>query len=296
MSSSSVLASPHGLGGALSDVTNASIRPAKLKQRNDPKASQLGFPLPSSATRKSLPTCTLSLAFASSCNSNAANSSQHEISLVPFPSSVPFPSDPQTYSESDVDSLDSSASRPLQTRRRRSNACLAQTLKSRSSSTSPAIRPRSSSSTSRKRAKKVTKRLNADLQFLSLLQRSVAWKLAERGVGVSEPCDGVMALGFEVQDVALVGRLRSYLIAQGCGSASLQPEADEQFAMDLDVPADFLPPSAQSKVAPMSALVASLILRHRERSALRARSTRQLDACKPSRVTSPLALCVRVEC
>ncbi|KAF4578234.1 hypothetical protein EYR36_000041 [Pleurotus pulmonarius] len=283
---------------ALVDSTNSPS--VKSKNRGSTRAKQAGFPLASSS-RKAAPTCTVSLAFASASSGSSLSAvstdDTFDSNLIPFPSSaISFPSS-QPFSESDAemsypdfDSVTSCAQSPqVGWRRRRSNACLTQTLRSRSSSPSP--KSKSSSSSIRKRSRNIAKRLNADLQFLTLLQRSVAWRLARHGLGD----DAVeVTPGFEVQDMALVARLRSYLIAQGCGPGDVATAFD----MDIDLTVNLHSPSpvhsGQTHVAPMSTLVASLILRHRERSALRARSTTPFNAStrsSVSRAVSPLALC-----
>ncbi|KAL4267527.1 hypothetical protein AB1N83_001057 [Pleurotus pulmonarius] len=283
---------------ALVDSTNSPS--VKSKNRGSTRAKQAGFPLASSS-RKAAPTCTVSLAFASASSGSSLSAvstdDTFDSNLIPFPSSaISFPSS-QPFSESDAemsypdfDSVTSCAQSPqVGWRRRRSNACLTQTLRSRSSSPSP--KSKSSSSSIRKRSRNIAKRLNADLQFLTLLQRSVAWRLARHGLGD----DAVeVTPGFEVQDMALVAYLRSYLIAQGCGPGDVATALD----MDIDLTVNLHSPSAvhsgQTHVAPMSTLVASLILRHRERSALRARSTTPFNAytrSSVSRAVSPLALC-----
>lgn len=269
---------PKHVGGALTDTTNAFSNRSRLSKS---KHSHLLV----SGSRKSTPTCTVSLANASCSTSDSV---LQEVNVVPFPtaSSISFP-----VSESDCDSGSLALLRddPIVThphpirrrtsqaelRRKRSHARLAQSTLQHPNiliNSSPKPRKRSGSG-----SRKGPKRVTADLQFQAVVHRSVAWRLAgrlqlelEAGSEAYQVGEEVMDVDMDVQDKLLVKRIHSYLMKQGVkldSSVEIAPPLSS--SRSSPIPGTACP---SDKILSMPQLVAALILRHRDRS-LRRRST-----------------------
>ncbi|KAL0950436.1 hypothetical protein HGRIS_010386 [Hohenbuehelia grisea] len=243
---------PASRGIPLADATNSraaadSPQPHKStssRHRSKPH-SKARFPL-GIAPRKAAPTCTISLAVVSA-HPTSFDESDPCSSSIPFPSAslsvpqqqiaVPFPAGPDSDSLMSDSFLSSASNLPLsmpERRRQRSNAYLPAPSPSSlaaAAAVAPSTKSRSSSAvrkrTSTGKHKKGKGRGSADVQFVQLLQRSVAWRLAERGLlnrdlsedGLAEEereFDGSPWMdGLEAQDNVLVQRLRAYLVAHG---------------------------------------------------------------------------------
>ena len=244
----------------LSDSTNSNSNSnPKLLKTKHPRSSL-------SWSRKSSPTLTISLA---NVNASCMNTCKDIVSSSPssldFPHQsqhiniIPFPSSSESVSESDSlallrsnHSIASSSTRSYQfrprtsqaeNRRRRSNVRISQLIVHHPSIMNPAA--------TKKLTRRSSKRLLADLRFLSIMQRSMERNLVERGVYFLGPepnradefDDGRnMKMSWEAQDRLLVRRLREYLINQGYQGDDLptptSTPAAESNDIDMDVDAE----------------------------------------------------------
>ncbi|KAL1742242.1 hypothetical protein HDZ31DRAFT_66148 [Schizophyllum fasciatum] len=211
---------------------------------------------------KSAAPCTLSLASVSASVAPAVDlPAQAPLSIVPFPG--------------DLDIPEPMSPAPAQARRR-ANSLLAPThprrRARRASSLSPLNKPRASA--------------NSDLQLMRLVQRILACRLRSRSSSPAPAADSDEAMEVDeqtssdvaellaAQDRLLYERLSAYLAKRGASYDS-----------------NGIPPASPPQV------VASLIMRHNDRSALRARSRSRSAGAResspsrklaPRRVTSPL--------
>jgi len=202
------------------------------KRRSKSHHSKARFPL-AIPTRKAGPTCTVSLAVVSAHKSLRDGPSSNS---VPFPSSacaevnmpqqvdiaIPFPASPDCESFQTVSVCSPPPSPPShvprsganERRRQRSNACVSAPVPL------DKAKPRSRKRTSSGKGKKSKPHPSIDIQFVQLLQRSVAWRLAERGLFCPESNEDGSQRDeddeLEVQDMVLVHRLREFLVSQGC--------------------------------------------------------------------------------
>ncbi|KAL1756480.1 hypothetical protein FB107DRAFT_290008 [Schizophyllum commune] len=240
------------------DTTNAGAFSSHPRTRRHTRSSF-------SLLTKSAAPCTLSLANVSASVAPAVDlPAQAPLSIVPFPG--------------DLDIPEPMSPIPQQAQaRRRANSLLAPAHSRRrvrrASSLSPLNKPRASA--------------NSDLQLMRLVQRILACRLRSRspspapeagsddGMDVDEQTSSDVAELLAAQDRLLYERLSAYLAKRG--GASYDSSGDLSAT----------PPQ----------VVASLIMRHNDRSALRARSRSRSPAMRnrsparkyaPRRVTSPL--------
>ncbi|TRM61868.1 hypothetical protein BD626DRAFT_570571 [Schizophyllum amplum] len=235
------------------------------KRPNNRRHVHSSFSFPSS---KSAAPCTLSLASASASVASSVDlSAQDPPSIVPFPGELDIP-EPISVA-------------PAYTRRR-ANSLIAPSHPRRrvrrASSLSPLNKPRSSA--------------NSDLQLMRLVQRTVACRLRSRSSSPAQEADSDEAMDVDeqptgdvaellaAQDRLLYERLSAYLAKRG--------GAHDGMGMPCASPPQ---------------VVASLIMRHNDRTALRARSSSRSNAVRdrsparrngPKRITSPLGWPVQV--
>lgn len=236
--------------------------------------------LPKLGSRKSAPTCTISLANVSSDLCINIPSSPPATSLIPFPSSSDISiSQPDHTCLSLLRSPSDSLLRPgSQERRKRSTARPLQPPTPETTNQPPRKRPRlQKSGKSRKHT------FSSDLRFLAMVQRSVASGVMERQAGGRSPPP---EQSLEMQDRLLASRLRSHLLDKGLKEADVvdlddlmdvdgkmnSPSVAVDMDIDVETSAGCRVPSSFSSCRPSqsrSTLVATLIIRHQTRSVVR---------------------------
>ncbi|KAF8061842.1 hypothetical protein FPV67DRAFT_1510657 [Lyophyllum atratum] len=253
----------------------SSLRVAFANSTNSPRSSSRPASnrlISKLSSRKSAPTCTISLA------SVSANDSCINLASIPFPSSstpatnlVPFPSTPLDCLDAAISQPDrtclrllrSSPETPSQPRtrattalhgRKRSTARLLQPATTMApeqcSSAEPSCqrprkRPRLQGSA--KTIKRTSPINSSDLRFQAIVQRSVAGGVLERGAAAqSKVVPSSQSTSLETQDVLLASRLRSRLLAQGLREADLINLDSQPHEASMDVDAEQHPSSIAS--------------------------------------------------